>query len=456
MTTRLEKRLSDQKRNQKRRLLALAISAVLLCTVLVAGAVAYWVADSFGYLDKAKQAIGLSAKKINILVLGIDQRRNDIGRSNVTCVVTIDTGTKDVSMLWVPRDSRVKIPGHGWNKIGHAYAYEGPVLSKKTVEELLGIPIDYYLTVNMAGFSKVIDAVGGVDLYVEKRMYYYDPYDEGEVADNNGLIDLRPGQQHMDGNTALQYVRFRHDEMGDIGRIERQKKFSKALLAQVASPGVITRLPAILSEVNAAVKTDLPLNQMLSLGKIINDAYKRGLDTQTVPGKPVFIEGISYWLPDIVAMRKQVAEIQGIALDDKYMAAGRSLAAEYARALSGETGEGEASPATRKEAGPDKAAAIAAKPVAAASDKPRVEIVNASGQNGLGAKVSSILGGRGFTVAGVSTGTVRKNTVVVLPAANSGMADKLNELPFKYVLQVGNDNAKDAPVTIFIGQDYTP
>ena len=454
MTTRLEKRLAEQQRNQKRRLLAMAISGVLLCTLFVAGAVAYWVADSFGYLDKAKQAMGLSPKKINILVLGIDQRRNDIGRSNVTCVVTVDTGTKDVSMLWVPRDSRVKIPGHGWNKIGHAYAYEGPKLSEKTVEELLGIRIDYYLTVNMAGFSKVIDAVGGVDINVEKRMYYYDPYDEGEVADNNGLIDLKPGMQHMDGNTALQYVRFRHDEMGDIGRIERQQKFSKAFLAQVASPGVITRIPSIISEGNAAVKTDMPLSQMLSLGKIINDAYKRGLDTETVPGKPVFIDNISYWLPDIVAMRKQVAEIQGISPDDKYMAAARSLTAEYAGSMPRETRVVDAPPVVRSSTGLDKSGTAAAK-TSAANDKPRVEIINASGQTASGSKVSSVMSSHGFAVSGVNTGPVRKNTVIILPAANNSLNGKLNELPFKYILQISNDGAKDAPITVIIGQDYT-
>lgn len=455
MASRLEKRLMEQRISQKKRILAIVITGILLSSLLISGAVAYWVADSFGYLDRAKQTMGLSShKKINILVLGIDQRRNDIGRSNVTCVVTIDTGTKDVSMLWVPRDSRVKIPGYGWNKIGHAYAYDGPKLSQKTVEELLGIPIDYHVSVNMAGFSKVIDAIGGVDINVEKRMYYYDPYDEGEVADNNGLIDLKPGMQHMDGNTALQYVRFRHDEMGDIGRIERQQKFSKALLAQVASPGVIPRIPSIIEEVNAAVKTDLPLSQMLSLGKIINDAYKRGLDTQTVPGKPVYIDNLSYWLPDIASMREQVAKIQGITLDDKYMATTSRLAAEYAGSIPRETRVVEATPVVQK-ASSEKNGTTVAKPTAA-NDKPRVEIINASGQNASGAKVSSIMSSHGFTVSEVIAGPIRKNTVVILPAANSNMSAKLNELPFKFALQISNDGAKAAPITVIIGQDYTP
>ncbi len=341
MTSEQERGLTEQRNSKIKR--PIIITTIFLFTILIAAATAYFAVDG---LDQTKQSVALSPshKKINILVLGVNQRRNDIGRSNVTCVVTVDTDTKDVSMLWVPRDSRVKIPGYGWNKIGHAYSYGGHKLSEQTVSDLLGIPIDYYVAINMDGFKKVIDAIGGVDINVEKRMYYYDPYDEGEV-DNNGLIDLKPGMQHMNGNTALEYVRFRHDEMGDIGRIERQQKFAKALLSQMATPAIITKIPDIVNEVNATISTDIPVSQMLSLGKIINDAYKRGLNTYMVSGRPVYIDGISFWLPDIAAMRQQIAEIQGIATDDNYMAATRSLANEYENAVPKETKLAEAPPA---------------------------------------------------------------------------------------------------------------
>ncbi len=278
--------------------------------------------------DKQSAALLPPHRKINILVLGINERRNDIGRSNVTCLLTLDTDSKAVSLLWIPRDSRVNIPGHEWNKIGHAYTYGGPDLSRKTVEDLLGISIDYYLAVNMLGFSRVIDSVGGVDLSIDKRMYYYDPYDEGEV-DNNGLIDLRPGPQHLDGNTALQYVRFRHDEMGDIGRIERQHKFARALLSQLASPATIPRIPDIFREINTTLKTDIPLNQFLILGKIAGDAYRQGLTTDMAPGHPVYINEISYWLPDVVATRRKVAAILGLPQDDRFLKAAQKTANEY-------------------------------------------------------------------------------------------------------------------------------
>lgn len=333
----MSSRFITKKANNHKRI-AIIVSGLLMAVLAIAFCfmASRSTADSTGsFVDQTQQVIGLAPtnKKVNILVLGVDERQNDIGRSNVTCVVTVDPDAKNASLLWVPRDSRVEIPGNGWNKIGHAYAYGGPKLSEQTVSALLGIPIDYYIEINMGGFKKVIGALGGVDINVDKRMYYYDPYDAGEV-DNDGLIDLQPGMQHMDGNTALEYVRFRHDEMGDIGRIERQQKFVKALLADVATPSVITKLPNVFKEANATFKTDIPVSEMLNLASQINDASKQGLKTAMVLGTPVYIDDISYWLPDISAMRKQVAELQGLTMDDKYLAAAASLTSEYANSIS--------------------------------------------------------------------------------------------------------------------------
>jgi LCP family protein required for cell wall assembly len=338
MMPELEKRRARQSVYRKRRIVAITVLLFMIMSIVAAisfkdtsSSTSAGSPDSV--VEKAKQVLGLPAhKKINILLLGIDERKNDIGRSNVTCVVTVDTDTKNLSMLWVPRDSRVAIPDHGWNKIGHAYAYGGPKLSEQTVSNLLGVPIDYYVAINMDGFKKVIDALGGVDINVDKRMYYYDPYDEGEV-DNDGLIDLKPGMQHMDGNVALEYVRFRHDEMGDIGRIERQQKFAKALLADVITPSVIPKVPSVIKEANTVFKTDMPVSEMLNLATIMSDVYKHGLKTEMAPGKPVYIDDLSYWLPDITATREQVAQIQGLAVDDKYLASARNLTTEYEKSL---------------------------------------------------------------------------------------------------------------------------
>lgn len=321
---------------QRKKITLITVGLLMIMTIAVAG---YFFPDtsssdsSARVVEKTKEVVGAPAHgKINILLLGINQRKNDIGRSNVTCVVTVDVDTKNITMLWVPRDSRVAIPEQGWNKIGHAYAYGGAKLSKQTVANLLGIPIDYYMAINMDGFKKVIDALGGVDINVEKRMYYYDPYDEGEV-DNNGLIDLKPGLQHMDGNVALEYVRFRHDETGDLGRITRQQKFAQALLADVITPSVIPRVPAVIKEANTVFQTDMPVGEMLKLATMMNEVYKQGLKTEMAPGKPVYINDLSYLLPDIIETRKQIAQIQGLTIDEEYLLIAQNLAKEYEKSL---------------------------------------------------------------------------------------------------------------------------
>lgn len=298
-----------------------------------AGAGYVWGKVSPGASTAAHDALA-DKKKLNILILGINERQHDKGRSNVTGLLTVDTETNQMTLLSVPRDSRVKIPGCEWNKIGHAYAYGGPELARRTAAELLGVPIDYYFGVNMAGFIKAIDTIGGIDLNVEKRMYYYDPYDAGEV-DNDGLIDLRAGQQHLDGNTALQYVRFRHDEMGDIGRIERQQKFLTALLNQAATPRTIAQIPEIVQALSKTVITDIPTAKLLLLGKAANAAAKGGIVTTLATGKPVYIDGISYWLPDISAIRAQAAQQSGLQQGADFQESVRKQCAEYKAALAG-------------------------------------------------------------------------------------------------------------------------
>lgn len=321
----LEKRLAEQRRGKGRSVIA--VLGILLAVLAVAGASYVWFSGGIEQ-SKEKGSIVTPQNKINIMVMGVDERSDDTGRSDTLFVVTIDTNTKDVAMLSIPRDTRVKIPGHGWDKINHAYAYGGHKLTQQAVEGLLGIKMDHYITINIAGFKKIIDAVGGVTIDVEKRMYYSDPYDDNGEDHGPFVIDLRPGVQRMDGRMAIQYVRYR-DEEGDIGRVERQQKFLKALMKEVASPSVITKIPAIVREVNSVVNSDMSTTEMLNLAKTLNDASKNGLRTDMVPGKPAFIDEISYWLPDVMALRKHVAQTLGVAMEEKYVATTQKDVNEY-------------------------------------------------------------------------------------------------------------------------------
>src|SRR5690606_33720966 len=146
--------------------------------------------------------------RVNILLLGGDSRglsKNDVPRSDSNMVISVDPVTKKAHLFSILRDTYVRIPGHGMDRINTALVYGGPQLAMQTTSELLGLPIQYFVFTDFQGFMELVDALGGIELDVEKDMKYHDSV-EPEFD-----IDLKKGLQHLDGKTALQYVRFRHD-----------------------------------------------------------------------------------------------------------------------------------------------------------------------------------------------------------------------------------------------------
>ncbi|MBM6833634.1 LCP family protein [Megamonas hypermegale] len=263
------------------------------------------------YSDAEKDGLLVAKDKATVMIMGVDKRNDDVGRSDTLMVATLDPDKNQAALLSIPRDTRVKIKGHGYDKINAAYAYGDRKLSQQTVESLLGIKIDHYIVIDVHGFTKIIDALGGIDIDVEKRMYYEDPWD-----DDGGLyIDLQPGMQHMDGKTAVTYVRYR-DEEGDIGRIRRQQKFMKAVMDKLVSPTIIPRLPSIVSAMYDAVETDMSISELLSFLGTLQEAKNNGLKSEMLPGKPVYIDEISYWIPDISKIRQILANTLGIKMNN--------------------------------------------------------------------------------------------------------------------------------------------
>lgn len=375
---------------------------------------------------------------VHVMILGVDQRADDVGRSDTLMVATLDTESGKGSLLSVPRDTRLAIEGHGYDKANHAYAFGGHALSQSAVEKLLGVPMDHYIIVNTSAFERIIDAIGGVDIDVEKRMHYEDPWD-----DNGGLvIDLYPGEQHMDGKKAIQYVRYRDGE-GDIGRIGRQQKFVKAVLAKVISPEILPRLPKLVEEVSSAVKTDMSLPEMLDFAKRLKAIHDAGLSADMVPGKPAYYEDISYWIPDIVATRQMLADELGIAFTPELRAAAEAAAAEYKAALpKGLTAAGgEQKKATTDTGGED------------APMKPQeitVMVINSSGINGAGAQVADILKRKGFRISSVETGRTdaKEKTSITTSARNT---DVFYGMPFPCIIMDGGSSNQ---AVVNIGRDY--
>ena len=306
------KELPPKRRTTKKRRWPYILLAVLITFVLAAVAGAFFAQSSL--LDRAKtehkEELLVAKDKATIMIMGVDERADDVGRSDTLMVATIDPVKNEAALLSIPRDTRVAIPRYGYDKINAAYAYGGEKLTQRTVEDFLGIRIDHYIIINTHAFQKIIDAIGGIDIDVEKRMYYEDPWDD----DGGLIIDLRPGMQHMDGKTAVTYVRYR-DEEGDIGRVKRQQKFMRACVDAVTTPAILPRLPGIITSVIASVKPDLSVRQMLEFIGTLKQAQAKGLRTDMVPGRPLYIEGISYWIPDMEQLRRNIVNALGISLN---------------------------------------------------------------------------------------------------------------------------------------------
>jgi polyisoprenyl-teichoic acid--peptidoglycan teichoic acid transferase len=263
-------------------------------------------------------------RPVNILVMGMSVLPPDIkdppadaknlrylpqvnsfdGLADVMLLIRFDPENKNLKMLSIPRDTRVEIEGHGMKKINSANVHGGPALTAKTVSNLLdGVGVDRYVRINVLGVAKLIDALGGVNVYVPKDMKYQD--------DSQHLyINLKKGQQHLDGEKALQLLRYRHDENGDIGRIQRQQMVMRALMDQTLNPATLGRLPEVLNVVKEHIDTNLTVEELLALVGYGARTNRSNILQLMVPGR--FSEknefDASYWIPNSNRIAKTMVQ----------------------------------------------------------------------------------------------------------------------------------------------------
>lgn len=269
-----------------------------ILTLLVGGGL--WAS---GLLHEALYHVGLAdvpekpdafKGRLNVLVMGMDTRKGEsVARADTIMLCSVDTEKNIMSILSIPRDTRVKIPGHGWEKINSATVFGGPSLAMKVVSDLLGIRVDNYVMTDYEGFKEIVDSLGGVTIDIKERMYHHDPEDGGIYT-----IDLKPGVQRLNGEKALQYVRFRGYALGDIGRAETQQKFLSALIKEVLQPSTVVKLPSLMVSTYKAVDTNLSLLNMKKLAVTASKMTNANLLTQTLPGKFLEVDGASYWEHD--------------------------------------------------------------------------------------------------------------------------------------------------------------
>ena len=236
---------------------------------------------------------------VNILLVGLDEV--DGGRrADAIALAVVDQDTQSVRVLSIPRDSRVLIPGRGWNKINHAYAYGGLELLKETIMNLLNVGINYFALVNYDSFPRIVNLLGGLDIDVEKKLVYTD-------YSAKLFINIPKGPQHMTGKTVLEYVRFRHDPLGDIGRVQRQQKVMSLLMEKLKSASIIPKIPSLVSEILSGLNTDLPPKDALNLLLFANSLPRDRIELTMAPGKAAYIGDLSYWIIDIIEASKWLA-----------------------------------------------------------------------------------------------------------------------------------------------------
>jgi LCP family protein required for cell wall assembly len=216
----------------------------------------------------------------DILLLGTDEEG---GLTDVIASLRIDGGITKVTQI--PRDTYIEPEGYGPQKVNALYPLGGTELVKRELSRKLGRPISHYVVVNLAAIRRIADALGGIEVDVPKRMDYVD--------NTQGLvIDLQPGVQTLKGRDLEGFLRFRHDEMGDIGRIERQQLAVQALFRKLTRPEQLVRLPMLLALAGKDVQTNLG---PMELGGLITAMGATRLDVERLDGYPFMLDGISYW-----------------------------------------------------------------------------------------------------------------------------------------------------------------
>lgn len=194
-------------------------------------------------------------KPFSILLLGVDQRGNDRGRSDTMIVLTINPNLNSIKMLSIPRDTRVPITGHNLDKINHSYAFGKEELAIETVQNFLQVPIDKFVKVNMEGFKDVVEALGGVE--VNSNLAF--------TSDGRTFVN---GINKLNGADALKFVRMRYDDPdGDFGRQQRQRQLIEAVINKAKSPAILLSAINAMDALGKNVRTNISYDEMKLMQK---------------------------------------------------------------------------------------------------------------------------------------------------------------------------------------------
>ncbi|WP_226644763.1 LCP family protein [Mesobacillus subterraneus] len=275
-----------ERHQHKKRKKKIRWSSIFLLLFLLVGALALYSFMQFrSGVNKSEKAVEENKQEYhfngerdrngltNILLIGSDARGKETSRSDTIMIASYNPDTESYKLTSIMRDTYVDIPGHGKNKINAAFAFGGPELLRQTIKENFDVSLQYYSIVDFEGFVRLIDEAfpAGVEVDVEKRM-------------SEGIgVTLEPGVQKLDGQHLLGYVRFRHDAVGDFGRVERQQKVIKEVGKEFASIQTLPKLPKLVGVLTPFINTNMDTGDILFMGKGLISKDNRNIDTMRIP-----------------------------------------------------------------------------------------------------------------------------------------------------------------------------
>jgi LCP family protein required for cell wall assembly len=248
--------------------------------------------------------------RMNILLLGIDYNHDEKGiiytkgaRSDTMMLVSLSNKAEFMNAVSIPRDTRILISEKiGYEKINAAYSYGGVNGSMETVSQFLGVPVHHYVVIKVHGAKKMLDAIGGLPIDVEKDMDYDDNW--GHLH-----IHLKKGPQVLTGEQAVGYARFRKDEEGDRGRMRRQQQVIRALIDRLKSPTVAMSIPALAQAVKDTLETDLSIAEMADLARLYGSFDHKQMKAGQVTGEDEYIDGVAMIIPHLMENQKLVRRL---------------------------------------------------------------------------------------------------------------------------------------------------
>jgi LCP family protein required for cell wall assembly len=242
-----------------------------------------------GQIAQSSAHSAFGQNKINLLILGY---QDDEATTDTIVLAHLDVDRRTATLVSIPRDTWVTVPGAGPTKINAAYAYGGAKSSAKVVGDLMGgVPIDATIALQPEGAASIVDAMGGLNVNVDENMDY---------DDNNGQlhIHLKAGEQYLTGSQVVGYVRFRHDAASDFGRVRRQQQVLKLMMDQLSQPQNWAKLPRILALARKDVATSLTDRQLAALLEIYRNVPDDNVRSFTLPSKPGWVGDASVVFAD--------------------------------------------------------------------------------------------------------------------------------------------------------------